>query len=80
MGGGASEVFDNTVVKGTPISEDALQLPSMGALAGKIMENSDTIGYVSSGLVNQNPDKLIPLSVNGIAILLLKISIPAITI
>lgn len=67
LGGGASEVFDNTVMKGTPISEDALQLPSMGALAGKIMENSDTIGYVSSGLVNQNPDKLIPLSVNGIA-------------
>ncbi len=67
LGGGASEVFDNAVMKGTPISEDALQLPSMGALGGKIMDNSDTIGYVSSGLVNQNPDKLIPLSVNGIA-------------
>lgn len=67
LGGGASEVFDNAVMKGTPISEDALQLPSMGALAGKIMDNSDTIGYVSSGLVNQNPDKLIPLSVDGIA-------------
>ncbi|NLJ73046.1 MAG: phosphate ABC transporter substrate-binding protein [Syntrophomonadaceae bacterium] len=67
LGGGASVVFDNAIMKGTPISTDALQLPSMGALGGKIMDNADTIGYVSSGLVNQNPDKLIPLSVDGIA-------------
>lgn len=67
LGGGASEVFDKAVMKGTPISPEALQIPSMGALAGKIMDNADTIGYVSSGLVNQNPDKIIPLSVDGIA-------------
>ncbi len=67
LGGGASIVFDNAIMKGTPISPEALQLPSMGALGGKIMDNADTIGYVSSGLVNQNPDKLIPLSVDGIA-------------
>ena len=67
LGGGASEVFDTAIMKGTPISEDALQIPSMGALAGKIMDNTDTIGYVSSGLVNQNPDKIIPISVDGIA-------------
>jgi phosphate transport system substrate-binding protein len=67
LGGGASEVFDSAVMKGTPISDEALQIPSMGALAGKIMENTDTIGYVSSGLVNQNPDKITPLSVDGIA-------------
>ena len=30
------------------------------------MDNADTIGYVSSGLVNQNPDKIIPLSVDGV--------------
>lgn len=67
LGGGASEVFDTAVMKGTPISDEALQIPSMGALAGKIMDNADTIGYVSSGLVNQNPDKIIPISVDGIA-------------
>ncbi|HZJ85193.1 MAG TPA: phosphate ABC transporter substrate-binding protein [Syntrophomonadaceae bacterium] len=67
LGGGASIVFDDAIMKGTPISTGALQLPSMGALGGKIMDNADTIGYVSSGLVNQNPDKLIPLSVDGIA-------------
>lgn len=67
LGGGASIVFDDAIMKGRPISAEALQLPSMGALGGKIMDNADTIGYVSSGLVNQNPDKLIPLSVDGIA-------------
>ena len=67
VGGGASEVFDKAIMGGIPISPEALQIPSMGALAGKVMDNADTIGYVSSGLVNQNPDKLIPLSVDGIA-------------
>jgi phosphate transport system substrate-binding protein len=67
LGGGASEVFDSAVMKGTPISDEALQIPSMGALAGKIMDNTDTIGYVSSGLVNQNLDKITALSVDGIA-------------
>lgn len=67
LGGGASEVFDKAVMKGTPISPEALQIPSMGALAGKVMDNADTIGYVSSGLVNQNPDKITALSVDGIA-------------
>jgi phosphate transport system substrate-binding protein len=67
VGGGASEVFDKAVMKGTSISSEALQIPSMGALAGKIMDNEDTIGYVSSGLVNQNPDKIKALSVDGIS-------------
>ena len=65
--GWSREVFDNAIMKGTPISDQALQIPSMGALAGKIMDNTDTIGYVSSGLVNQNPDKIIPISVDGIS-------------
>lgn len=67
LGGGASEVFDKAVMNGTPISSSALQIPSMGALAAKVMDNADAIGYVSSGLVNQNPDKLKALSVDGIA-------------
>ncbi len=67
LGGGASEVFDTAVMKGTPISKDAQQIPSMGALAGKVMENEMAIGYVSSGLVNQNADKLFALSIDGTA-------------
>ncbi len=67
LGGGASQVFDETVMKGTPVSKDALQIPSMGALAGKVMENADSIGYVSSGMVNQNKGKIAVLSVDGIA-------------
>lgn len=67
LGGGASEVFNTAVMKGTPISKDAQQIPSMGALAGKVMDNEMTIGYVSSGLVNQNADKLSALSIDGIA-------------
>ena len=36
-------------MKGTPIAKDALQIPSMGALAAKVMENADAIGYVPPG-------------------------------
>ncbi|MBM7853940.1 phosphate transport system substrate-binding protein [Desulfohalotomaculum tongense] len=67
LGGGASKVFDKIVMKGTPVSKEAIQLPSMGALAGKVMENVDAIGYVSYGLVNQNEGKIAVLSVDGVA-------------
>ncbi|MDD4588732.1 MAG: phosphate ABC transporter substrate-binding protein [Heliobacteriaceae bacterium] len=67
LGGGASQVFDETVMKGTPIAKDALQIPSMGALAAKVMDNPAAIGYVSSGMVNQNQGKIAVLSVDGIA-------------
>lgn len=67
LGGGASQVFDETVMKGTPVANEALQIPSMGALGAKIMENNDAIGYVSYGIVNQNKDKLVPLKVDGVA-------------
>ncbi len=67
LGGGASEIFDAAVMHGTPVSDEAQQMPSMGALGAKVMENDAAIGYVSSGLVNQNPDKLVALSVDGIA-------------
>jgi len=48
------------------VREDAIQSPSMGALVTKIIENKDTIGYASFGMVNQNVGKLIPLKVDGI--------------
>lgn len=66
LGGGASQVFDELVMKGTPVSKEAIQLPSMGALAGKVMENRNAVGYVSFGLVKQNEGKLGVLKVDGV--------------
>ena len=54
------------IMKGKPLAKEALQLPSMGALAGKVMENANTIGYVSVGLVKQNEGTLGVLSVDGV--------------
>ncbi|WP_093797980.1 substrate-binding domain-containing protein [Sporomusa acidovorans] len=66
LGGGASQAFDEAVMKGTPVSKEAVQFPSMGALAGKVQENVDTIGYVSTGLVKQSQGKISVLSVDGV--------------
>ena len=66
LGGGASQIFDELVMKGTPVAKEALQLPSMGALAGKVMENANAIGYVSVGLVKQNQGKIGVLNVDGV--------------
>lgn len=66
LGGGASQAFDEAVMKGTPIAKEAIQFPSMGALAGKVQENVDAVGYVSTGLVQQNKGKIAVLSVDGV--------------
>lgn len=66
LGGGASQAFDEAVMKGTPVAKEAIQFPSMGALAGKVQENVDAVGYVSTGLVQQNKGKIAVLSVDGI--------------
>ncbi|MBP2627481.1 MAG: phosphate binding protein [Firmicutes bacterium] len=66
LGGGASQAFDEVVMKGTPISKEAIQFPSMGALAGKVQDNLEAIGYVSTGLVKQNQGKIAVLSVDGV--------------
>lgn len=66
LGGGASQVFDEAIMKGTPIAKEAVQFPSMGALAGKVIDNVDAIGYVSVGLVQQNQGKIAVLSVEGV--------------
>lgn len=67
LGGGASQVFDELVMKGTPVDKEALQLPSMGALAAKVMENVDAIGYVSFGFVEQNEGKIATFTVDEVA-------------
>lgn len=66
LGGGAHEVFQKSIMGDVQVREDAIQSPSMGALVTKIIENKDTIGYASYGMVNQNKGKLIPLKVDGI--------------
>ncbi len=64
--GGAAEVFENNVMQGTPITENAIQTPSMGALAAKIAENEYAIGYAGFGVYNQNQDKLAAFLFNGV--------------
>ena len=64
--GGAAEVFEKQVMQGTPISENAIQTPSMGALAAKIAENEYAIGYAGYGVYNQNQDKLVAFKFNGV--------------
>lgn len=66
LGGGAHEVFQNSIMGDAQVREDAIQSPSMGALVTKIIENKNAIGYASFGMVNQNEGKLIPLNVDGI--------------
>lgn len=66
LGGGAHEVFQNSIMGDTKVREDAIQAPSMGALVTKVIENKDAIGYASFGMVNQNEGKLIPLKVDGV--------------
>lgn len=66
LGGGASQVFDELVMKQTPVAKEAIQLPSMGALAGKVAENAGAIGYVSFGLVKQNEGKISVLNIDGV--------------
>lgn len=66
LGGGAHEVFQNSIMGDVQVRSDAIQAPSMGALVTKIIENQYTIGYASYGMVNQNLGKLTPLKVDGI--------------
>jgi len=67
LSGGAAEVFEKNVMQGTPISENAIQSPSMGALATKIAENAYAIGYAGYGVYSMNQDSLYAFKVNGVA-------------
>ena len=66
LSGGAAEVFEKNVMQGTPISENAIQSPSMGALAAKIVENEYAIGYAGYGVYQKNLDNLHAFKVNGV--------------
>jgi len=66
LSGGAAEVFEKNVMQGTPISANAIQTPSMGALAEKIIENEYAIGYAGYGVYNQKQDSLFAFKVDGV--------------
>lgn len=66
LGGGAHEVFQKSIMGETKVREDAIQAPSMGALAAKIVENKDAIGYASLGMLTQNKGKMAALKVDGV--------------
>ncbi|MEG1256525.1 phosphate ABC transporter substrate-binding protein [Clostridium sp.] len=66
ISGGAHQVFQEKVMGDKEVSKDVIQAPSMGALVTKIIENKNSIGYASFGVVNQNQGKVIPLNIDGI--------------
>lgn len=66
LGGGAHEVFQKAIMGETPVREDAIQAPSMGALVQKVIENKNAIGYASYGVSKQNAGKLTPIKVDGV--------------
>jgi phosphate transport system substrate-binding protein len=65
LGGGAHEVFQKSIMGDAQVKADAIQAPSMGALATKIVENKDAIGYASLGMLSQNQGKIAALKVDG---------------
>ncbi len=67
LSGGAAEVFEKNIMQGTPISANAIQSPSMGALAAKIAENPYAIGYAGYGVYQMNKASLFAFPVNGAA-------------
>ncbi|WP_054252668.1 phosphate ABC transporter substrate-binding protein [Neofamilia massiliensis] len=66
LGGGAHEVFQKAIMGETPVKEDVIQAPSMGALVQKVIENKNAIGYASYGVSKQNEGQLFPIKVNGV--------------
>jgi len=67
VGGGAHEVFQNSIMGDVDVVASAIQAPSMGALVSRIIENPNAIGYASFGVSNQNAGELFMLTVDGVA-------------
>ncbi len=51
---GSAEIFQKKIMEDTPVSADALQMPSQGALMKKLETNPNALAYMSSGLANEN--------------------------
>lgn len=66
-GAGSTEVLQEMVMKDKQISPKALQLPSQGALLQKLQNNTQAIGYISSGLVSQSDGALKSYALDGVS-------------
>jgi len=66
VGGGAHEVFQDSIMGEMDVKAAAIQAPSMGALVTRIAENRNAIGYASFGISNQNADRLFLFKVDGV--------------
>lgn len=66
-GAGSTEVLQEMLMKDKQISPKALQLPSQGALMQKLQNNTQAIGYISSGLVSQSDGALKSYALDGVA-------------
>ena len=66
-GGSAVEIFQDNMMGDVEVRIDAIQAPSMGALATSVVENANAISYPALGVVEQNADNLIAFSIDGIA-------------
>lgn len=66
-GAGSTEVLQEVLMKGKQISSKALQLPSQGALLQKLKNNTQAIGYISSGLVSQSDGALKSYALDGVS-------------
>ncbi|MDI3543692.1 MAG: phosphate transport system substrate-binding protein [Candidatus Atribacteria bacterium] len=63
---GTFEVFNEHVLKGKELTERALRLPSNQAVLNEVVSNSNAIGYVGLGYVEQGGNKIKALVVNGV--------------
>jgi len=54
IGSGTRATFEEIVMRGVKIREDALQKPSNGAVKAKISENENAIGYIGLGYVDSS--------------------------
>lgn len=66
-GAGSTEVLQEMLMKDKQISPKALQLPSQGALLQKLQNNTQAIGYISSGLVSQSDGALKSYALDGVS-------------
>ena len=63
---GTFEVFNEHVLKGQELADKALRLPSNQAVLNEVVSNSNAIGYVGLGYVEQGGNNIKALVVNGV--------------
>lgn len=66
VGGGAHEVFQNSIMGEEDVSNTAIEVSSMPALVDRLIGNSQAIGYASYGITEANKENLTSFTINGI--------------